>query len=1143
MAVLTIHHYLGNIQSFVNNIVNSRESYFMYVARPQPWLNANGDIDDTAVPPATGSVYDHESSIYNEMTFGKLITAQDVAFMARRIDWVSGTVYDVYDQNDGDLWDKDYYVINSSFEVYKCIDNGGGAPSTVRPGLTTSSGTFSTSDGYIWKYMYTVPNGANTKFTTKNYIPVVPNTDVANSAVGGTIDAVRIEYSGNNYKTYYSGYLTSAFNDGSQFNSYVVGIDRNANPINNFYSGASMYLNAGFGAGQIRKIRSYDGPNRLVNLVEPFDSFVNFNLSSITGSFTVGDTITQNVDNIAFIFKNGYFQAGESVVQSDTGANGIITAANSTVMRVIRNSGLNLFQQNYPIINTTDAGTLGSGTVKVSNIVTLSITSNTGAFTPGEFVFQSNGTANIAVGILRSANSTQIVLGSSSGQFSNSFQVRGFTSTSNAVVANVTSSNSGLVYVYAVTGSGTNFTADYAVGDYIRVGADANTNVRRITAVNSTVIEVSQALGNTFNANVHYNIPSVAIVDSIVLQSADGFISNVNLNGVRLSINTPSVLGIKFFIGEKVNMTDSANTNQGGTTGIVSYANNSTLILTSVTGSFVGGNTFFVRGDSTLQRARIGTVDSYPNLTIRNPVGNFQVGQPLFCRDSVNLSQIGSANVVSFSIIPNELTEYYIGPTVTIDGDGEGAKAYATVDTSNGTANSIAKVIMINPGFGYTEANVTITTNTSFVNAAANNLALAKAVISPANGHGSNTYAELGARYAGISVTFDTGENEGYKFPVYGKYRRVGIIENVLFDDITVNLDSFDRARLVINNVSGSGFEIGEYVYQPNTGTVGEIVYSNSTFLELKKVKGRTANTTNNVIAGIFSANGKFANGASSNDNIIGLTSETTANVAAANVIYFSILSDIEIVTQGNTLASATLLALNSNTQLRLTNVDGDFAANDTLYSSTSNAYANVVSLYGSNGKIEITSSFAKKFSQTLRIPLTTNTAPYEQYETVKQDVTLASGVVISNNNEYDVQLTNLVGSFSVGNIIENSNTGATAICTFANSTYLRLTNASGPFYDNDEVLNNLGATADCSNVFPVLVLVDIDPENEFQTGPLSANIVGLTSETLGRCEISNLIVFPDLVRDSGTVLYMENVPPFELSNTSREDVKLVIKF
>lgn len=1143
MAVLTIHHYLGNIQSFINNIVNSRESYFMYVARPQPWLNANGDIDDTAVPPATGSVYDHESSIYNEITFGKLITAQDVAFMARRVDWVSGTVYDVYDQDDGDLWEKDYYVINSSFEVYKCIDNGGGAPSTVRPGLTTSSGTFSTSDGYIWKYMYTVPNGANTKFTTKNYIPVVPNNEVANSAVGGTIDAIRVEYSGNNYKTFYSGYLTSAFNDGNQFNSYVVGIDRNASPVSNFYVGASMYLNAGFGAGQIRQIRTYDGPNRLVNLVEPFDSFVNFNLSNITGSFTVGDTITQNVDNIAFIFKNGYFQAGESVVQSDTGANGVITAANSTVMRVIRNSGLNLFQQNFPIINMTDSGTLASGTVKVSNLAIINISSNTGAFTVGEFVYQSNGTANTANGVVRSANSTQLVLGLVTGQFSNSFQLKGNTSTSNAVVSTVTSSNAGLVYVYSVPGSGTNFTADYSVGDYIRVGANANTNVRRITAVNSTVVEVSQALGNTFNANVHYNTPSVAIVDSIVLQSADGFISNVNLNGVRLSIDTPSVLGIKFFIGEKVNMTDSANTNQGGTTGIVAYANNTTLILTSVTGSFVGGNTFFVRGDSTLQRARIGTVDSYPNLTIRNPVGNFQVGQPLFCRDSVNLSQIGSANVVSFSIIPNELTEYYIGPTVTIDGDGEGAKAYATVDTSNGSANSIAKVIMINPGFGYTEANVTITTNTSFVNAAANNLALVKAVISPANGHGSNTYAELGARYAGISVTFDTGENEGYKFPVYGKYRRVGIIENVLFDDITVNLDSFDRARLVINNVSGSGFEIGEYVYQPNTGTVGEIVYSNSTFLELKKVKGRTANTTNNVIAGIFSANGKFANGASSNDNIIGLTSETTANVAAANVIYFSILSDIEIVTQGNTLASATLLALNSNTQLRLTNVDGDFAANDTLYSSTSNAYANVVSLYGSNGKIEITSSFAKKFSQTLRIPLTTNTAPYEQYETVKQDVTLASGVVISNNNEYDVQLTNLVGSFSVGNIIENSNTGATAICTFANSTYLRLTNASGPFYDNDEVLNNLGATADCSNVFPVLVLVDIDPENEFQTGPLSANIVGLTSETLGRCEISNLIVFPDLVRDSGTVLYMENVPPFELSNTSREDVKLVIKF
>lgn len=1143
MATLTIHHYLSIIDSFIKNIVDSRESYYMFVGRPQPWINDDGEIDDTAVPPATASVYDHESSIYNEITFGKIITEQDVAFMSRRVDWVSGTVYDVYDQTDGDLWDKNYYAMNSSFEVYKCIDNGGGAPSTVRPGLTTPSGTFSTSDGYIWKYMYTVPTNLRSKFMTSNYMPVLANTEVASLAVGGTIDAIRLSYSGNNYKTYYSGYLTSAFSDGNQFNSYVVGIDRNASPVSNFYSGASMYLNAGFGAGQIRKIRSYDGPNRLVNLSEPFDSFVNFNLGSITGSFSVGDTITQNVDNIAFIFKNGYFQTGDSVVQSDTGANGTITAANNTVMRVTRNSGLNLFQQNLPIINTADAGTLGLGTVKVSNIVTLSITSNTGAFTTGEFVFQSNGTANTANGVVRSANSTRIVIGLVTGQFSNTLQLKGNTSNSNAVVSAVASSNAGLVYVYAVPGSGTDFISEYAIGDYIRVGSDANNNVRRIASVNSTVIEVSQSLSNTLNANVHYKIPSAAIVDSIVLQSADGYISNVNLNGVKLSINTPSSLKLNFAVGEKVNMTDSANTNQSGTTGIVSYANTSTLILTSVTGTFVGGNTFFVRGDSTLQRCKIGTVDSYPNLTIRDPVGSFQVGQPLFCRDSVNLSQIGSANVVSFSIIPNELTEYYIGPTVNIEGDGEGARAYAVVDESNGTANSITKVIMISPGFGYTEANVTITTNNSFVNAIANNFAIAKAVISPANGHGSNTYAELGSRYAGISVTFDTGENEGYKFPVYGKYRRIGIIENALFDDITVNLDAFDRARLAINNISGTGFEVGEYIYQPDTGTAGEIVFANSSLLEIKKVKGRNAVETNNVVSGLFSANGKFANGATSNDNIIGLTTETTANVSASNVIYFSILSDIEIVTEANTLAGATLVALNSNTQLRLTNVDGDFAANDTLFSSTSNAYANVVSLYGSNGKIEITSNFAKKFTQTLRIPLTTNTAPFDQFEKVQQEVTLASGVVISNNNEYDVQINNLVGSFSVGNKIQNANTGANAIVTFANSTYLRLTNASGPFYQNDGILNNLGATADCSNVFPALVLVDIDPENKFQTGPLTANIVGLDSRALGKSEIANLIVFPDLVRDSGTVIYMENMIPFEISNTSREDVKVIIKF
>ena len=1127
MAILTIHHYLGMVESFIKNVTDSRESYYMFVGRPNPWLDENGVPDDTAVIPVTDSVSQHESTIYDDIVFGKIITENDVAQLAPRYNWANNTVYDVYDQNDGDLYDKQFYVVTDNREVYKCVDNNYGAPSTVKPALTTTSGTFKTSDGYTWKYMYTIEINKNSKFTTNNFIAVTPNTNVQENAVGGTIDIIRLTDGGSNYETHYSGYLKTVVKDANNiFNAYVVGIDANANPLNNYYTGSSMYLNSGFGSGQVRKIKSYDGLNRLVTLDTPFYTYMNFYIQDVNGTFNVGDQLTQNIDSLAVLFSNGYFQQGDSVIQTDTGANGLITSANSSIFRVLRNSS-NSFSVNYPIFNTSYSGILANGTVEVVPFTVLNVTSNTGAFTIGETIYQSNGSANTANGVVFSANSSAIRLALVNGVFSNSYQVAGANSLSNAVISNTTTDAAGLSYAYATPGSLTNLDVEYSLNGYIRIGTNANTNLRRITAVNSSVITLSLPLSSNAVSQQHFRIENATTVDSISLISASGYITNSNLNGVKLTISNSEVAGVNFIIGEKVNMVDSANVNQS-VYGIVSYANTENLIITNISGSFIGGNTFYIRGDSSIQRALINTIDTYKNVTINQPTGNFYVGQPIKSKSSLTGLEVGSANVISISVIPNELTHYYISPTVTITGDGVDATAYSVINTDVGTTNNISQIVMINPGRRYTQANVAITANTFYGSGAT-----AEAVISPALGHGSNTYAELGARYAGISVLFDRGINENYKFPVYGKYRRLGIIENVLFNDVTVNLNAFDRVRLNLTNKSGGGFQTDEIVYQANSKTAGVVVFANSSFIELKNVRGA------------FAANSKFANNFTANDNIIGLTSNTTANVATANVIYFSLLSNAEIIRQSNTMATGKIVSVNSNTQLLLTGVTGDFAANDVIYDPVTNAYANVTSIYVANGTQEVTYSFADKFTQTLRIPLTTNTAAFEQFEYVRQNVTNAYGKVISDgNSDIDIQITGLIGgTFSVGNVIQSQNTFANAVVSFANSSYLRLTAADGDFYSGDIIINNLSVSATVANVFPALVLNDLSSENQFQSGVLSSNIVGQSSGAIGKCIEDDVILYPDLVRDSGTVIYMENLEPFELSNTSKETIKLVIKF
>ena len=98
----------------------------------------------------------------------------------------------------------------------ECIDNNNGANSYVKPTLTSTSGTFKTGDGYVWKYMYSVDSSSNSKFTTTNYIPVSTNAAVQGNATPGSIDVIQITDGGNSYFVYETGYI------GGMVNKYVV---------------------------------------------------------------------------------------------------------------------------------------------------------------------------------------------------------------------------------------------------------------------------------------------------------------------------------------------------------------------------------------------------------------------------------------------------------------------------------------------------------------------------------------------------------------------------------------------------------------------------------------------------------------------------------------------------------------------------------------------------------------------------------------------------------------------------------------------------------------------------------------------------------------------------------------------------------
>ena len=194
---------------------SDRDRLYVFIGRPQSWDNENDP------PDPTDSLQEFADD-YADMISLKRVLANDTIQVIRRVNWIPpeqttgglGYDYDMYRHDYSStktassgatkLFDADFYVVNSSYQVYKCIYNGtspsdpNGKPSTIEP-TGTSTSIITTADGYRWKYLYTIPVGQVLKFFSSEYMPVLSDTAVVGDAVGGEIDTVVIGSSGTGY--------------------------------------------------------------------------------------------------------------------------------------------------------------------------------------------------------------------------------------------------------------------------------------------------------------------------------------------------------------------------------------------------------------------------------------------------------------------------------------------------------------------------------------------------------------------------------------------------------------------------------------------------------------------------------------------------------------------------------------------------------------------------------------------------------------------------------------------------------------------------------------------------------------------------------------------------------------------------------
>ena len=218
-------------------------------------------------PTATETIKDKHYTIWKDAIGAKKINATDVSHVVPRHDWVTGTVYPMYKHTNINLYESDFYVLTDQNNIYKCLYNNKGGQSTVKPaGFSTTP--FTTSDGYTWKYMYTVSLGLANKFLTASHVPVqtLTATDgsteqtnqlaVQNASVNGAIQIIETNDVGSGY-----GMLNSTPVIGATSTTIQLA-QGNPSSVDNHYNGDSVYIQSGTGLGQLRRIVNYDGSTR-----------------------------------------------------------------------------------------------------------------------------------------------------------------------------------------------------------------------------------------------------------------------------------------------------------------------------------------------------------------------------------------------------------------------------------------------------------------------------------------------------------------------------------------------------------------------------------------------------------------------------------------------------------------------------------------------------------------------------------------------------------------------------------------------------------------------------------------------------------------------------------------------------------------
>jgi hypothetical protein len=173
------------------------DPYFMFLGRNQAWLNediSSSQVDNTVVESTDDNIQVTHYDAYYNMQLIKKINSNQVELCALRSTWISGTQYRAWDPKHEDLNHNSFDSglsdrVAVGRDIFLClyapvatvthnqidstITSISPVQSTIAPTVQNAiEKVTKTSDGYIWKFLFTISDEMNSGFTTDSFIPV-----------------------------------------------------------------------------------------------------------------------------------------------------------------------------------------------------------------------------------------------------------------------------------------------------------------------------------------------------------------------------------------------------------------------------------------------------------------------------------------------------------------------------------------------------------------------------------------------------------------------------------------------------------------------------------------------------------------------------------------------------------------------------------------------------------------------------------------------------------------------------------------------------------------------------------------------------------------------------------------------------------